>query len=141
MPFKGPYNINVVGRYPVRVFDGIGGDVTEVLRRFTGQGYDVSYTVSNEVYDLDLSKNGVAMLRDGSRKVSNAGQDYSIDGIFFTRVGGILAYGYIFNSTLSIVTIPLSLASRDADGITLTPATAISAPSSETIPSDPSYPS
>lgn len=140
MSFKGPYNINVVGRYPVRTFDGISGGETEVLRRFTSQGYDVSYTISNVMQDFDLSKNGTIRLRDGCRKTSNEGQAYAIDGISHVRVGGLLAYFMIVNAAMTIVSMPLTRSVRAKDGIDLTPATSISAPASEVVPNDPSYP-
>lgn len=140
MSFKGPYNINVLKRYPVRMFDGIGGDSIEVLRRFTGQGYDISYTVSNEMQDFDLSKNGVAQMRDGCRKISHTGKAQAIDGLNFVKIGGILAYCIIFNGTLTLVDIPLTCRARNPDKLDFTPATTVTALASTRILTDPSYP-
>lgn len=133
-------NVNVVKSSPVRVFDGIGGDRVEVLRRANNQGYDISYTVSNEMEDFDLTRRGVARLRDGSRKINSDGESTPIDAISFLRIGGRLAYFTIFDGTMTVADIPLRLTERQVDGITLTPATTLTAVSSARLAADPSYP-
>lgn len=121
-----PGNINKRRPSKVQFFDGMWGDRNEVLFRSNARGWDISNTVANEVYDFDLSKSGVAALREGKRKIVNTGKSGSIDGLFFVNIAGALLYGRISGGILDLITIPQLIARGNAP-IDLTPTASITA--------------
>ena len=88
----------------VRMFDGIGGPRTQILKRFNGKGWDISNTVCNDIQDLHLAERGSAFLRPGMRRLGS--EDYTIGWIGQMNLGGLLRYGVIYNNSLTMVDMP-----------------------------------
>jgi len=107
MSQKPPLNPNKARVSKIRTFDGIGGAVTQVLKRTNERGNDISNSIANEVQDFDLGEKGSLILRDGKRKIDETGKDYDITSIFDLNIGGLLQYGLVFNGNLDLIEIPL----------------------------------
>ena len=135
--FRPPGNASRMRVSKLRWFDGLGGPVTQVLHRLNQRGWDISNTVVNEVFDLDLGKRGEMKLRAGRIKINSTGKSNSIDGLIFITAAGELAYGVISGGTLSTTPIPRTIG-RGQPPITLAPTTSVPAVSSLYLNSDPS---
>jgi hypothetical protein len=106
MSRRTPSNPNKITPSRFRVCDGIGGELSRVLQRSDNRGRDISNTVVNELYDLDLVEVGSMLVRNGSRKMKDSGVSSSISSIFPVNLGRESQYGYIFNGSLTLVDIP-----------------------------------
>ena len=106
MSRRAPSNPNKITPSRVRVCDGIGGPRRRVLKRVDDRGRDISNTVVNELYDLNLTERGSMLLRNGCRKIKDTGEASDIDAIFSVNLGRDTRYGYIFNGSLTVVDIP-----------------------------------
>ena len=102
-----PKNPQSIPSTKVRVFDGIGGPVTQILKRFNSRGWDISSTVANEVSDLHLAEKGSLLLRPGMRRLGS--EDHTIGWLGQINIGGLLKYGVIYNNSLSVVDLPSRL--------------------------------
>ena len=102
-----PRNPQTVPSTKIRVFDGIGGPPTQILKRFNFKGWDLSNTVANDVRDLHLSEKGSALLRPGERRLSS--EDYTIGWIGQMTIGGLLRYGTIYNNGLTMIDLPMQM--------------------------------
>ncbi|TRZ53421.1 MAG: hypothetical protein D4S01_01430, partial [Dehalococcoidia bacterium] len=102
-----PRNPQTVPSTKIRVFDGIGGPPTQILKRFNFKGWDLSNTVANDVRDLHLSEKGSALLRPGERRLSS--EDYTIGWIGQMTIGGLLRYGTICNNGLTMIDMPMQM--------------------------------
>jgi hypothetical protein len=126
MAFKRARSPNAVGPEDVRVFDGVGGPEKIVLIRKNFRGSDISSTIANKVYDVDLGEQGTAKLRDGKRKIDRTGKSKSIDSIFAINLSDSRRYAIVFDGTLDIIDIPRA-SDVPQNPFTLTPADALSA--------------
>lgn len=104
--FRSPGNPNKHRQSKVRVFEGIGGMLLRVLKRFNARGWDISNTVSNEIIDFDLGEQGSMDVRNGARKINDTGRTASIDTLFMMNLGGIKRYGLVSNGVLDVIDIP-----------------------------------
>lgn len=102
-----PRNPQTVPSTKIRVFDGIGGPPTQILKRFNFKGWDLSNTVANDVTDLHLSEKGSALLRPGMRRLGS--EDYTIGWIGQITIGGLLRYGTIYNNSLTMIDMPMQM--------------------------------
>ena len=102
-----PKNPQSIPSTKIRMFDGIGGPRTQILKKFNYKGWDLSNTVANEIYDLHPAEKGSMLLRPGERRLGS--EDYTIGWIGQMHIGGILRYGIIYNNGLSMIDIPMRM--------------------------------
>lgn len=108
MSFKPPVSSNKVKRSKFRAFDGIGGPLTQVLKRFDPRrGYDISNTVFNNLEDFNLGKYGEMSLRNGKRKISDTGESAGVDSIIMVNLGSRKRYAVKVGDSLVIHDIPV----------------------------------
>ena len=111
--FRPPHSPQAVGSLKIRQFNGMDSDEDSVLRLTNFKGWDISMTIANNVVDFDLMEYGTLKKRGGSRKYNSTGYAATIEKLFYMQIMGIRAFGYIFNGTLSVDTIPRSLTRGD----------------------------
>ena len=108
MSFKSPMSPNQTKSYKFRVFDGIGGPQTQILKRFDPRrGYDISNTVFNDLIDLNLGKYGEMALRDGKRKILDEGQSDTVESLFMVNIAGRKRYAIKHGESLDVIDIPI----------------------------------
>jgi len=101
-----PKNPQSIPSTKIRVFDGIGGPRTQILKRFDKfRGWDISNTVANNVSDLHLGEKGSLFLRPGMRRLGS--EDYTIGWIGQMTIGGLLRYGVIYGGGLTMIDLPM----------------------------------
>lgn len=105
MTFRKPKNSAKVTPKKIRVFDGIGGPKTQILERVNNRSQDISDTIANEIFDLELTQRGSMRLRYGSRKTVDAGNSDDVVSLFSADLGGRRHVGEIINGNLNVVTL------------------------------------
>lgn len=99
--FKRTSNPQVLPSKRVRAFEGIGGNLTQVLQRINYKGWDTSDTVSNQAEDCSLDEQGSLLVRNGCRKVRAYTHDINWLGV--VRIGGLLRVGLIADGKLDLI--------------------------------------
>ena len=103
MSFKAPPNSALISRAKIRVFDGIFGSLTKVLRRTNDRGNDISNTASNDIVDFDLNEDGTIKRRGGKRKISTTGYSSSVNSIFMVNLDGFVNYGVLSGGDVDLI--------------------------------------
>jgi len=106
MSFRRPSNPALMSIAKFRYFDGIGGPLKQLLRRFNERGQDISNSIANEVTDFDLLQVGSMIKRNGSRKTNTTGEAATVTNVIPVSVGSVLAYGVVVAGALKIITMP-----------------------------------
>ncbi|MHC4616253.1 MAG: hypothetical protein ACYTEQ_00730, partial [Planctomycetota bacterium] len=106
MPHIPPKNPNQTRNTKARIFDGVGGPLTQILKRTDDRGRDISITIANEVFDLNLGEQGSMILRPGMTKKSTTGETETINGIFQYTIGGKLQYGIVSGTGVDLISLP-----------------------------------
>lgn len=126
MAFKRARSPNAVAPEDVRVFDGVGGPKKIVLIRKNFRGTDISSTIANKVYDVDLGEHGTAKLRDGKRKIDQTGKSKTLDSIFEINLSDSRRYAIVYGGIMDIIDVPRA-SNVPQNPFTLTPVDALDA--------------
>jgi len=105
-----------------------------MIKRTNARGNDISNSVSNETYDLNMGQRGSMILRAGCRKINETGETSDIISMFAVNIGGLQRYAVKIGTSLSLIDIseyPINLDPAD-------PATTLTTNYPATFPGDPS---
>jgi len=103
MPQRPPIKPAKSKRTKVMQFDGIGGPRNQVLRRFNDRGWDISSTIANDVFDLDMVEIGSMLRRPGMRRLNQYNAD--VDFIFQIGIGGRNGYLLGYDGTVDVLDV------------------------------------
>ena len=140
MANRPPGNAQVLSRSKFRRFDGIGGPVTQILKRTNERGNDISNTLSNNIEDMQLTERGSMKLRPGYRKITTTGYTDSIHTLLDIKIGYVPRFGVHHGTQLDIIDRPQWGDGFSGDPVFLSPlnpATALSDERVSVFPGDP----